>query len=81
MTLRMSAGGGLLLQRLRKIARLGLHLFEQPHILDRDHGLVGEGLQQGDLLVAERLHFGAAKHDHADALAFAQQRHRQHACG
>ena len=28
-----------------------------------------------DLLVAERLHFGAAQHDRSDALAFAQQRH------
>ena len=30
-----------------------LRLVEQPHILDRDHGLVGEGLQQLDLLVRE----------------------------
>ena len=41
---------GLIGQRLRQLARLGLHLVEQPHILDRDHGLVGEGLQQIDLL-------------------------------
>ena len=39
-------GGGLPLQRF-------LRLVEQPHVLDRDHGLVGEGLQQRDLLVAE----------------------------
>ena len=26
-----------------------LHLLEQPHILDGDHRLVGEGLQQLDL--------------------------------
>ena len=49
-------GRGLLLQRLREIARLRLHLVEQPDILDGDHGLVGEGLQQVDLLVGERLH-------------------------
>ena len=30
-----------------------------------------------DLLVAERMHFGAAEHDDADALAFAQQRHAE----
>ena len=36
---------GLLLERL-------LRLVEQAHVLDRDHRLVGEGLQQGDLLVA-----------------------------
>ena len=46
---------GLVVQRLREIARLGLHFLEQPDIPDRDHGLVGEGLQQGDLLVAERI--------------------------
>ena len=31
-----------------------LHLVEQPHVLDRDHGLVGEGGDQLDLLVGER---------------------------
>ena len=51
----------LLLQRFRQLARSCLHLLEQPHIADRDHGLVGEGLQQGDLLVAERTHFECAK--------------------
>ena len=34
---------GLPLQRL-------LGLVEQPHILDGDHGLVGEGLQQLDVM-------------------------------
>src|SRR6478735_420022 len=33
-------GRCLLLQRLRKIARLGLHLVEQPHVLYRDHRLI-----------------------------------------
>ena len=27
-----------------------LRLVEQPHVLDRDHGLVGEGLQQLDVM-------------------------------
>ena len=40
-------GGGLPLQRL-------LRLVEQPRVLDRDHRLVGEGLEQRDLLVGER---------------------------
>ena len=31
-----------------------LHLVEQPHVLDGDHRLVGEGLNQLDLLVGER---------------------------
>ena len=48
-------GRGLLLQRLREVARPRLHFVEQPHIADGDHGLIGEGLQQCDLLVAERI--------------------------
>ena len=31
-----------------------LRLLEQPRVLDRDHRLVGEGLEQRDLLVGER---------------------------
>jgi hypothetical protein len=68
----------LLLQGFGKLTRSLLHLLEQPHIADRDHGLVGKCLEQGDLLVAERTHLGAAKHDDADALAFAQQGYAQH---
>ena len=33
-------------QRLRQIAVARLELLEQPHVLDRDDGLVGKGLQQ-----------------------------------
>jgi hypothetical protein len=33
-----------------------LQLLEQPHVLDGDHGLVGEGLEQRDVLVGERTH-------------------------
>ena len=40
---------GLLLKRLGHFRRARLHLLEQPHILDGDHRLVGEGLQQLDL--------------------------------
>ena len=31
---------------------LRLHLVEQPHVLDRDHRLVGEGLDELDLALA-----------------------------
>ena len=31
-----------------------LQLLEEAHVLDGDHGLVGEGLDQRDLLVGER---------------------------
>ena len=45
------AGGGLLLERFgqRPVARL--QLVEEPNVLDRDHGLIGKGLQQSDLLL------------------------------
>ena len=36
-------GGGLLLQRLAQFLGARLHLIEQPHVLDCDYRLVGEG--------------------------------------
>ena len=45
--------------------------------LDRDHRLVGEGLNQCDLLVGEGPHRLALQGDHADRRSFAQQRHAQ----
>jgi len=54
-----------------------LHLFEQTDIADRDHRLIGKGLQQGNLLVAERLHFGTTEHDRADALTLTQHWYAQ----
>src|SRR5262245_37107378 len=67
------AGGSLLLQRLahlRVSLREGLVLLlqfrEQPHVLDGDYGLVGEGRQQGDLSLGERIDGGAADDDDAD---------------
>src|SRR5262245_40553720 len=48
-------GRRLLLQRLGQFTSAGLHLVEQPHVLNRDHRLIGEGLDKRDLLVIERL--------------------------
>ncbi len=62
--------GGLLLQRL-------LGLVEQPHVLDRDHRLVGEGLEQPDVLFGEGPHLGASHQDRAEGASFAHQRHRK----
>ena len=67
-----------LLDRLRKFARARLHLVEQPHVLDRDHCLVGEGCDQLDLLVGERPHLVRAQDQHADRAPLAQQRHAEH---
>ena len=49
-----SRGRRLLLERLGEVAVAGLELLEQPHVLDGDDGLVGEGLEQRDLRVGER---------------------------
>ena len=45
-------GGRLLLERLGQIAIARLQLAEQTRVLDRDHRLLGEGLQEGDLVGA-----------------------------
>ena len=39
----------------RQFARARLHLVEQPHVLDRDHRLVGKGGDEFDLLFGEWL--------------------------
>ena len=76
------AGRRLLLQRLGQLAVALLQLLEQPRVLDGDDGLVGEGLQQRDLLVGERLDLGRADTTIAPMrLAVAQQRHGEHASG
>ena len=55
-------------------AALVLDLAEQPRVLDRDHRLVGEGLEQRDLLVGEGLGVIATDEDRADASAFPEHR-------
>ncbi len=44
-----------------QLLRPRLQLLEQAHVLDRDHRLVGEGLEQSDLLVGERFLLGPAE--------------------
>jgi hypothetical protein len=47
------AGGRLLFQSLVQVPVSRLELREQPHVLDRDGRLVGEGRDQLDVLVRE----------------------------
>ena len=47
------AGRRLLLQRFGEVAVASLQLREQPHVLDGDDRLIGEGLEQRDLVVGE----------------------------
>jgi hypothetical protein len=65
----------LLFQRLGELARARLLGLEQPHVLDRDHRLVGEGGGQLDLLVGERLNASPPNHDDADDVALPEHRH------
>src|SRR5262245_53466704 len=50
----------LMLQGFAQFCVALLDLLEQPHILNGDYGLVGEGFEEGDLLVREGTDLGAA---------------------
>ena len=54
-------------------------LIEQADVLDRDHGLVGKGLEKLDLVVGEWSGSGARDPDGADRDAVAQHRHAKDA--
>src|SRR5262249_39704049 len=45
---------GLMFQSLAQFCVALLDLLKQAHVLDSDHGLIGEGFEQRDLLVRER---------------------------
>ena len=51
-----------------EVARARLHLVEQAHVLDRDHGLVGEGLHELDLALGERRRLARGDDEYADDL-------------
>ena len=67
------AGRRLLLERLGEVAVPGLELREQADVLDGDDGLVGEGLEQGHLLLGERSCFDAPERDGADGVLLSQE--------
>src|SRR4051812_6894598 len=50
-----------------------LKILEQARVLDGDHGLVGEGLQEGNLLVGEGPELQATHQDRADRDAVSDQ--------
>src|SRR5262245_25341572 len=69
--------GRLLFQAFCQLALARLLRFKQPRILDGDEGLVGEGLDQRDLIVIERRDPGPRQCDHADRVTVQQQGHGQ----
>ena len=52
-----------------------MQLLEEADVLDGDHGLIGEGLQQLDLVVGERAGLLPSDRDGADWSPLAQHRH------
>src|SRR5215467_14811098 len=57
---------------LRQRPILFLQLREQPDILDRDHRLVSEGLQQVDLAIGESARHGTPYRDDANGSALSK---------
>src|SRR4029077_10028101 len=68
------AGGGLLLQRLGQSTITRLQLREQAHVLDSNDRLVGEGLEERDLLFVEGLGLRPPEGHRSDRLARPQKR-------
>ena len=65
--------------RLRELGRARLKFLEEPNVLDRDHRLIGEGLQQSDLFFGKRARDAPADSDGAHGLVLAHQRNAQYA--
>src|ERR1700675_2340348 len=51
--------------------------FEEVHVFDRDHRLVGKGLEKRDLFVGERSDFRSSYENCSDGGTLAQQRRRK----
>ena len=62
---------------MRKRQRALLLGFEQARVFDRDHRLVGEGLEKRDLFVVERSDFPSPYQNYSNGGALAQQRRRK----
>ena len=60
-----------------EFARARLHLLEQPGVLDRDHGLIGEGLQDFDLALREMARLQTRHDERAFDRVVSQQRHAE----
>ena len=69
---------GLLLQGLGEVGVPSLQLGEQPRVLDGDHGLVGEGGDEVDLLVGERADLRPAHEEQSDQIVLPQHGDGQH---
>jgi hypothetical protein len=66
-----------LTDRLHELARPCFQFLEQPHVLDRDYRLVGEGFKQLDLRRRERLHLVATSGQYPNKLPLLMKGHAQ----
>ena len=53
-------------------------LGQQPYVFDRNRRLVGEGLDQSDLLVRKRSNLKAVHYHNAQKVIAFEDRHREH---
>ena len=63
---------------ISQLTALFLNFVEQPHVLDRDRRLIGEGADQLDLLFGEGPHLGARQRQYTDRNALAQHRNAKY---
>src|SRR4029077_15763695 len=68
-------GCGLMLQGLAQLFIALLQLFEQPHVLDGDHRLIGESFQESNLFFGERTDFSSPDVDSAYRNSFSEHRY------
>src|SRR5262249_54943182 len=68
----------LMFQRFAQLRIPLLNFFEQSHVLDGDHRLVGESFEKRDLLVGKGLELHATDHDRSNWDTLAHQRCREH---
>ena len=66
---------GELIDGARELVRARLQLGQQARVLDRDHRLIGEGLEERDLVVGEPAGLAAGQPDRPDRLVVTEQRH------
>src|SRR5262249_22617667 len=67
------------LARRRQVPVPRLQFSEQPRVLDGNDRLVGEGLEQGDLLLGELSRLGPVDGDHSDRRSVAEHWHPDNA--
>ena len=66
-----------MLQRLAQFCIALLNLLEQPHVLDRDDRLIGEGFEKLDLRRGEGTHLGATRAQRSNEFPLLTKRNDQ----